>query len=70
MSYETMVEKIKDLPDSYYPELSDFVDTLSKQAQKEREDELENAIKETRADIAAGRFTTNLSEHLKRVGCI
>lgn len=70
MSYETLLEKISELPDSYYKKLGDYVESLAKEARKKREEKLEKAIKDTMADIAAGRYTTDIKAHLKEFGCV
>lgn len=67
MSYSVLVEKISRLPETYYDEVDEYVETLMQKAQAERERELENAIAQAKADIAAGRFHNNVEDHLKRV---
>lgn len=69
MMHEAMIQKISELPDEYYERLSEYVDALIREARQRRESELDEAIEQSKADIAAGRFTCNLQEHLKELGC-
>lgn len=70
MMYETVIQKIGELPDVYYSQLAGYADALIDEARIARERELSEAIEQSKNDIAAGHFTCGLQEHLKEVECV